>query len=128
MVLQSINMAFIPLYCRIHESKSEGDASKYMTDAPIKMEEGHEVDPMDEVCKPVYVDSAEKSTSDCILAKGLEKSDSNYEGEEQIPLAKWVAEIRNRNLRDRLRFGANGTARSLNGASAWLKLSNSYSI
>ncbi|CAI9110989.1 OLC1v1011119C1 [Oldenlandia corymbosa var. corymbosa] len=110
------------------QSGSENDAPKIVLDVPVKEEADIEL--IDEARKLVYKHSAEKSSSESMMAKELEESDSNSEGgEEQMSLAKWVAEIRNRNLRERLQIGANGNARSTNAAaSAWLKLSNSYSL
>ncbi|KAL3513830.1 hypothetical protein ACH5RR_026547 [Cinchona calisaya] len=127
---------------RNDKSSCNAEASKHVTDYPTKsIERNDQIGPMHEGCKLMYEENSEKSTKQCIMyeensekstkqciiPKGLEKSDSNYEEIEEMPLAEWVAEIRNRNRRDRLLSGTIGTARSMNGASGWLEISNNCS-
>ncbi|XP_027148447.1 ethylene-responsive transcription factor ERN2-like isoform X1 [Coffea eugenioides] len=115
----------------VHEnskSSCNDEASQHVIDSPTERKEVTDKSgPMDEGCKTMYEENSENSTKECIIPRGLEKSDSNYECVEEMPLAEWFAEIRNRNMRDRLPLGTVGTARSINGASSWLKLSNDCS-
>ncbi|KAL3513831.1 hypothetical protein ACH5RR_026548 [Cinchona calisaya] len=117
------------LSCVKSEVLQENGKSSCSAEASTKRRQGNDkIGPMDDgCCKLIYGDYSEKSTKQCIIPKRLEESDSNYEEVEEMPLAEWVAEIRNRNMRDRLLSGTIGTARSTNGASGWLKLSTNCS-